>query len=277
MDLTESMITGLVKYLTGVNKVTFHPQGKGEGKKVYEMDFATPWKRFDMIEELEKQLNTKFPPGETLHDANANKFLRDLCEKVWSRWYSDMGLTKPSTTSNAESRRLMRDSSTRYAPCPQSSHWRAQLVGEFIETQCINPTFIVGHPQVMSPLAKYHRSRPGLCERFETFMCTKEICNAYTELNDPFEQRERFLEQSRQKDAGDEEAQGVDETFIDALEYGLPPTGGWGLGIDRLVMFLTDCANIKEVLLFPAMRPVVANSVEAVAPSLKATDAAKEA
>ena len=104
-------------------------------------------------------------------------------------------------------------------------------------------------------------------------MGTKEICNAYTELNDPFEQRERFLEQSRQKDAGDDEAQGVDETFIDALEYGLPPTGGWGLGIDRLVMFLTDSANIKDVLLFPAMRPVVANSIEAVAPSVTATDA----
>ncbi len=108
-------------------------------------------------------------------------------------------------------------------------------------------------------------------------MCTKEICNAYTELNDPFEQRDRFLEQSRQKDAGDDEAQGVDETFIDALEYGLPPTGGWGLGLDRLVMFLTDSANIKEVLLFPAMRPVVANSVEAVALSITETDAAKVA
>lgn len=126
-------------------------------------------------------------------------------------------------------------------------------------------------------MAKYHRSRPGLCERFEAFMCTKEICNAYTELNDPFDQRERFVEQTRQKDAGDDEAQGVDETFINALEYGLPPTGGWGLGIDRLVMFLTDSSNIKEVLLFPAMRPVVATSAEPVAPSVTATEAAKEA
>lgn len=82
MDMTESMVTGLVKYLTGGTKVTFHPQGKGEGKKAYEVDFTTPWKRFDMIEELEKQLNVKFPPGETLHDDNANKFLRELCEKV---------------------------------------------------------------------------------------------------------------------------------------------------------------------------------------------------
>ena len=122
----------------------------------------------------------------------------------------------------------------------------------------------MGHPQVMSPLAKWHRSRPGLCERFEGFMCGKEICNAYTELNDPFEQRLRFEEQSRQKEQGDEEAQGIDDTFIDAyvvhffflpffniefclefsrLEHGLPPTGGWGMGIDRLVMFLTNSTS----------------------------------
>ncbi|WWC71919.1 lysine-tRNA ligase [Kwoniella pini CBS 10737] len=248
MDMTESMISGLVQYLYGTNKVTFHPQGKGEGKPEYTVDFTTPWKRFDMIGELESQLNVTFPPGDTLHDENANKFLRELCQK------HNVDCSEPKTNA-----RLL-----------------DKLVGEFIENQCINPSFIVGHPQVMSPLAKYHRSRPGLCERFEAFMCTKEICNAYTELNDPFDQRDRFEEQVRQKEAGDDEAQGVDETFLDALEYGLPPTGGWGLGIDRLVMFLTDSANIKEVLLFPAMRPVVATSVEAVAPSVTATEAAKE-
>ncbi|CCO27062.1 lysyl-tRNA synthetase, class II [Rhizoctonia solani AG-1 IB] len=118
----------------------------------------------------------------------------------------------------------------------------------------------------MSPLAKRHRSRPGLCERFEGFMCTKEFCNAYTELNDPFDQRERFEEQARQKEQGDDEAQGVDETFLNALEHGLPPTGGWGLGIDRLVMFLTDSATIKEVLLFPAMKPDLTSSAPGAAP-----------
>lgn len=119
----------------------------------------------------------------------------------------------------------------------------------------MNPTFITEHPQIMSPLAKWHRSEKGLTERFELFVMKKEICNAYTELNDPVVQRQRFEQQAKDKAAGDDEAQMVDETFCTALEYGLPPTGGWGLGVDRLTMFLTDANNIKEVLLFPAMKP----------------------
>lgn len=107
----------------------------------------------------------------------------------------------------------------------------------------------------MSPLAKWHRSAKGLTERFELFVMKKEVCNAYTELNDPVVQRQRFEQQAKDKAAGDDEAQMVDETFCTALEYGLPPTGGWGLGVDRLTMFLTDANNIKEVLLFPAMKP----------------------
>lgn len=127
--------------------------------------------------------------------------------------------------------------------------------GDFIEVNCINPTFICDHPQVMSPLAKYHRSSPGLTERFELFVMKKEVCNAYTELNDPFVQRERFAQQAKDQAAGDDEAMHVDENFCTALEYGLPPTAGWGMGIDRLTMFLTDNNNIKEVLFFPAMKP----------------------
>ncbi|KEP55412.1 lysine-tRNA ligase [Rhizoctonia solani 123E] len=242
MDLTESLITGMVENLTGGTKLKFHPDGK-EGKdgnppKVYELDFARPWKRYDMIETLEEKLGAKFPPGETLHTDEANKFLRDLAAK------HNVDCSEPKTNA-----RLL-----------------DKLVGEFIEPLCISPSFIVGHPQVMSPLAKRHRSRPGLCERFEGFMCTKEFCNAYTELNDPFDQRERFEEQARQKEQGDDEAQGVDETFLNALEHGLPPTGGWGLGIDRLVMFLTDSATIKEVLLFPAMKPDISASAPGAAP-----------
>jgi len=106
----------------------------------------------------------------------------------------------------------------------------------------------------MSPLAKWHRSKPQLTERFELFICGKEFCNAYTELNDPFKQRQLFEDQSKQKAAGDVEAQVIDEDFCTSLEYGLPPTGGCGIGIDRLAMLLNNVNNIKEVLLFPAMR-----------------------
>jgi len=108
----------------------------------------------------------------------------------------------------------------------------------------------------MSPLAKWNRNDPKLTERFELFCVKKELCNAYTELNDPRVQRERFLDQMRDKAQGDDEAQPHDEGFCEALEYGLPPTGGWGLGIDRLCMFLTGNDTIREVLLFPAMKPI---------------------
>src|SRR6266536_2689699 len=116
-----------------------------------------------------------------------------------------------------------------------------------------------------SPLAKYHRSKPGLCERFEAFVCKKEIVNAYTELNNPFDQRLRFEEQANQKAQGDDEAQMIDEDFMNALEYGLPPTAGWGMGIDRMVMFLTDNYSIKEVLAFPFMKEDVSMKKEKTA------------
>ena len=131
-----------------------------------------------------------------------------------------------------------------------------KLVGEFLESKCLNPTFICDHPQIMSPLAKWHRDKPGLTERFELFANFHEMCNAYTELNDPVVQRSRFQGQAAAKDAGDDEAMFVDEDFCKALEYGLPPTAGWGMGIDRLCMLLTDSNSIREVLLFPAMRPM---------------------
>jgi len=107
----------------------------------------------------------------------------------------------------------------------------------------------------MSPLAKYHRSQPGITERFELFVLQKEVANAYTELNNPKVQRERFTAQLVDRAQGDDEAMSFDEGFCVAMEYGLPPTGGWGMGIDRMTMFLTDTDSIKEVLLFPAMKP----------------------
>lgn len=130
-----------------------------------------------------------------------------------------------------------------------------KLVGHYIEDTIINPAFVTEHPEVMSPLAKYHRSKAEVTERFELFVAGKELCNAYTELNNPKVQRERFLAQAVDKDKGDDEAMEYDKDFCTALEYALPPTGGWGLGIDRLCMFLTDSNQIKEVLLFPQMKP----------------------
>jgi lysyl-tRNA synthetase class 2 len=131
-----------------------------------------------------------------------------------------------------------------------------KLVGHFIEDRITTrPTFVCDHPEIMSPLAKYHRVEAGLTERFELFIAGKEICNAYTELNNPAVQRERFIGQMEAKDDGDDEAQAHDEGFCVALEYGLPPTAGWGMGIDRMTMFLSDNNNIKEVLLYPAMKP----------------------
>lgn len=223
MDLTEQMLSGLVKKLTGGYKIKYRANGLENDPT--EVDFTPPFRRIDMIEELEKMANLSIPKD--LSSDEANKYLLDACNKF------DVKCAPPQTTA-----RLL-----------------DKLVGHFLEGTCINPTFIMNHPEIMSPLAKWHRLKPGLTERFELFVNKHELCNAYTELNDPVVQRERFAEQLKDRQSGDDEAMALDETFCTALEYGLPPTGGWGMGIDRLAMWLTDSQNIKEVLLFPAMKP----------------------
>lgn len=127
---------------------------------------------------------------------------------------------------------------------------------EYVEDKLIQPTFITGHPKEISPLAKSNPDNPEITDRFEAYIYGREICNGFTELNDPIDQRERFLKQVEERANGDEEANMMDEDFVNALEYGLPPTGGLGIGIDRLVMFLTDSSTIRDVLFFPTMKPL---------------------
>jgi len=237
MTFTEDLLSGMVLMLNGYDPKRDRkndPPSDGQYLIKYKMlhqeepvvvNFKPPFRRVPMIPTLEEKLGIKF--GDDLASDETRELLVQQLKK------HNVKCASPLTTSR------MLD----------------KLVGEFIEVECINPTFITEHPQLMSPLAKWHRTDKRVTERFELMIIGRELCNAYTELNDPFVQRERFNEQAQQKEQGDDEAQIVDEDFCLALEYGLPPTGGWGLGIDRLVMLLTNQYNIKEVILYPAMKP----------------------
>jgi len=224
MDFTEEMISEMVKEICGGDTLEI-TQEDGSKRTI---SFKRPWARIPMIGGLEERLNCKFP--EDLYSDESRKWIDDLAKKH-----------------NCE--------------CPEprtQGRLIDKLVGQFIENECHNPTFVIDHPEIMCPLAKYHRTKQGLAERFELFINCVEHCNSYTELNDPFIQKDLFEKQAKNKALGDDEACDVDYGFVTALEHALPPTAGWGLGIDRLVMTLTDNTRaIQEVILFPAMKPKI--------------------
>lgn len=188
-----------------------------EGKSI---NFNPPWQRVSMVKSIEEKTGV-----------NILSASKDELEKVCKKNNIKLDGT--------ESRGKLID----------------ELFDATVQHELIQPTFLIDYPVETSPLAKKHRSVPGLVERFEGFVVGKEICNAFSELNDPIDQRERFEEQLKDREAGDEEAHQLDEDFIRALEYGMPPTAGLGIGIDRLVMLLTNNNSIRDVILFPTMKP----------------------
>ena len=204
-----------------IEKVALELHGKTEvqvGDKV--IDFKRPWKRFTMFEAIQHFTGIDIS---TMDEAA----LIETCKKLHVPYDDTMGKGKLID----------------------------QIFGEKCEGQLIQPTFITDYPVEMSPLAKKHRSKPGLVERFEAICNGKEICNAFSELNDPLDQRARFEEQVALGKRGDEEAMTLDEDFLRALEYGMPPTAGLGIGIDRLSMIMTNSPSIQDVLFFPQMKP----------------------
>ena len=206
----------------------------GTTKIVYEgteIELASPWKRISMIDAVKEYAGKDFTNVTDLEEARA--MAKEINVEVEPTW----GIGK---IINA-------------------------CFEEYVEDKLIQPTFITGHPKEISPLAKSNPENPEITDRFEAFIYGREICNGFTELNDPIDQRERFLKQVEERANGDEEANMMDEDFVTALEYGLPPTGGLGIGIDRLVMFLTNSSTIRDVLFFPTMKPLKGEQhVEAV-------------
>jgi lysyl-tRNA synthetase class 2 len=245
MTVTEDLLVGMVLMVKGI---TNYDEMSEEEKKnipddMYDIklrlphqsedaiiSFRPPFRRVPMIKTLEEVLNVKFPTD--LEGQECNQLLLQI----------------------------HKDRKLDCVPPLTNSRMLDNLVGEYLEPMCLNPAFITDHPALMCPLAKYHRDSRSLTERFELMIAGKEICNAYTELNHPFVQRQKFEEQAGAKALGDEEAQLIDETFCTSLEYGLPPTAGWGMGLDRLTMILANNFNIKEVILFPAMKPIINQS-----------------
>ena len=216
MEIMENLAAYVCEKVNGTTKVMY--QGT-------EIDFKAPWRRITMVDAVKEYAGIDF--NEIKSDEEAQAIAKE----------KHLEFPKPlNTVTKGEVLNM--------------------LYEEFGEKHMIQPTFIIDYPVEISPLTKKKRGNEMFTERFEGFVFGRELCNAYSELNDPIVQRERFAQQAKERELGDDEAYMIDEEFMSALETGMPPTGGLGIGIDRLVMFLTDSASIRDVILFPTMKPL---------------------
>ena len=216
MEITENMIAEVCKQVNGTTKVTY--QGT-------EIEFAPPWRRITMVDAVKEHTGIDFNEVSTNEEAQA------IAKEKHLEFKKDLKHVTKGEVLNL-------------------------LFEEYAEEHMIQPTFICDYPVEISPLTKKKRGNDMFTERFEGFVFGREICNAYSELNDPIVQRERFNQQEKERELGDDEAYMIDEEFMSALETGMPPTGGLGIGVDRLIMFLTDSASIRDVIMFPTMKPL---------------------
>lgn len=220
MELTESLIRDVCKKVNGTAVVPYGKKDEDGNGEVIELDFESPFRRITMMDAVKEYAGVDF--NEIPDTETAKKIAKEKGVEFEDR------------------------------------HERGDILSlffeEFCEEKLVQPTFVIDHPIEISPLTKKKPGSNGLTERFELFVAGRELANAYSELNDPIDQRERFEAQEKLKAAGDDEAQSLDEDFLNALAYGMPPTGGVGIGIDRLVMLLTNESSIRDVLLFPTLK-----------------------
>ena len=215
MEIMENLVAYACEKIHGTTKLTY--QGT-------EIEFAPPWRRATMVDLVKEYANVDFNEIKTDEEARAIAKEKHL-----------------------EFKKELKD-------CTKADVLNA-LFEEYAEEKLIQPTFVCDYPVEISPLTKKKRGNAEYTERFEGFIFGREVCNAYSELNDPIVQRDRFTQQAKERELGDDEAYVIDEEFMSALETGMPPTGGLGIGIDRIVMFLTDAYSIRDVILFPTMKP----------------------
>ena len=214
MELTEDLIKTVAQEVLGTTKITYQDE---------EIDLGQPWARMTMLESIKKYTGVDFSQTKTAEEAE------ELAKSIGVECDAD-------------------------APKLSRGEIISLVFEEKVEEELVQPTFIYEYPVEISPLAKRFADNPEFTERFEIFITRREFGNAFSELNDPIDQKERFMSQVEKREQGDDEANMMDEDYVNALEYGLPPTGGLGIGIDRLVMLLTDSSSIRDVLLFPTMK-----------------------